>query len=119
MKFIATTALILAGTLAAVSAPAKPARQPSPGVMRGQSFAQQHCAGCHAITFDQGSPNPESPPFPDIANRPGLTGTTLRRFLRDSHNFPDAMNFSVDRAQIHDLADYMVTLKRKNYRPAI
>jgi len=52
-----------------------------------------------------------------VVNKPGLTLVTLRTFLRDSHNYPDAMNFTVERAQINDLAAYMITLKQPNYHP--
>ncbi|MBW8785035.1 MAG: cytochrome c [Novosphingobium sp.] len=88
-------------------------------VRRGFAFAQVHCAGCHGVTAGALSPNPASPPFEAVVNTPGLTRATLRRFLRNSHNFPDAMNFTVDRAEIDDLARYMLTLRRPGYRPAI
>jgi len=87
--------------------------------MRGLAFARQHCAACHAVTANATSPNPESPPFADIANRPGVTAKTLAQFLHDSHNFPEAMNFSVEPARIKDLADYMLTLRHSGYRPSI
>lgn len=95
------------------------AQQPklSSSAQRGAAFAQARCSGCHGVTRNSGSPNPESPPFEDIVNKPGLTGTTLRLFLRDSHNYPAAMNFTIDRRQIGDLADYMLTLKSRNHRP--
>lgn len=91
----------------------------SPSARRGLDFAAARCAGCHAIRPGQGSPNPEAPPFQAVANQPGLTGATLQQFLRDSHNYPAAMNFEIDRAATGDLANYIVTLKSKNYRPAI
>lgn len=65
------------------------------------------------------SPNPEAPSFEDIANRPGVTSTTLQQFLRDSHNYPEAMNFHVDQTQIADLADYIATLRKAGYRPVM
>jgi mono/diheme cytochrome c family protein len=97
------------------------AKQPtlSLSAQRGAAFAQARCAGCHGVTRNAGSPNPESPPFEDIVNKPGLTRTTLRVFLRDSHNYPAAMNFTIERRQIGDLADYMLTLKSRSYRPGI
>lgn len=115
--------------LAACSAapqPPQPANAPAPvsapiltAVERGQAFAQARCSACHAITADGVSPNPESPPFAAIINKPGLTRDTLRGFLRDSHNFPDAMNFHVEPEQVNDLADYMLTLRTPDYRPPI
>ncbi len=107
--------LLAAGTVAA--APAAP--KLSKPAQRGLAFAEQRCAACHGVTANAPSPNPESPAFEDIANTPGLTRSTLRTYLRDSHNFPDAMNFRVPQRRINDLADYMVTLQRPDYHPAI
>ena len=89
------------------------------GARRGLAFAEQRCSACHAVTKNGSSPNPESPPFEDIANRPGVTGETLEQFLRDSHNYPEAMNFKVEAAQIRDLASYIVTMKKAGYRPVM
>ena len=87
------------------------------GGRRGLAFVQQHCTACHGVTANSRSPNPESPPFEDVANRPELTVVTLRQFLSDSHNYPAAMNFTVDRARIRDIAAYMLTLRKPHYRP--
>lgn len=108
-------ALLAAGTVAATPAAPKLSKP----AQRGLAFAEQRCAACHGVTANAPSPNPESPAFEDIANTPGLTRDTLRVFLRDSHNFPAAMNFKVPQRRINDLADYMVTLQRPDYRPAI
>ncbi len=88
-------------------------------IAKGLAFAQERCAACHAVGINGSSPNPESPSFEDIANQPGLTRTSLRRFLTDSHNYPDAMQFTVERSEIRNLADYMLTLRRPGYKPAI
>ena len=86
---------------------------------RGLEFAQQRCSGCHSVVENSSSPNPESPPFEDIANRPSVTAQTLQQFLRDSHNYPAAMNFEVENTRISDLAAYIVTLKKPGYRPLV
>ncbi len=91
----------------------------SAGAARGLAFAQMRCAACHGVTVDASSPNPEAPPFEDVANRTGLTQGTMREFLRDSHNYPEAMNFTVEPAQVNDLAAYFVSLRRRGYRPGI
>ncbi len=86
--------------------------------VRGFAFARAHCAACHAV--DTGiSPKPEAPSFETIVNTAGLTGDTLRPWLRDSHNYPAIMNFAIAPAQIDDLAAYMLTLKNPAYRPPI
>ena len=109
---------------AAVDAGPRPARSKAAAaaavrIKRGLAFAEQRCAACHGVTRNSSSPNPESPTFEDIANRSGLTSTTLRQFLRDSHNYPEAMDFKVERERIRDLADYIVTLRRADYKPTI
>jgi mono/diheme cytochrome c family protein len=110
-----SAALLLA--LPATGAVSRTSRHLPPSPQRGFMFVQQHCASCHAVGTNAISPNPESPPFEDIANRPELTVATLRQFLSDSHNYPAAMNFTVDRARIRDIAAYMLTLRKPNYRP--
>jgi mono/diheme cytochrome c family protein len=82
-------------------------------------LAETRCAACHSVTANGSSPNPESPGFEDIANRSGLTSATLRQYLRDAHNYPDAMQFRIDRRQVRDLSAYIVTLKKHGYKPAI
>jgi mono/diheme cytochrome c family protein len=91
----------------------------SPGARRGLAFAQERCSACHAVIENRTSPNPESPPFEDIANGPGVTRQTLQQFLRNSHNYPAAMNFTVDPARINGLADYIATMKKADYRPVM
>lgn len=113
---LAGAALSLATASGAMAAkPSSAARQAA----RGLAFAQAHCSGCHGVTLGAVSPNPESPPFEAIANTPGLTRQTLGRFLRDSHNYPAAMDFKLDRARTADLAAYMLTLQRADFHPPI
>lgn len=114
----ATAMLFSAGADAAGQRRAQPPKL-SAAAQRGLAFAQLRCSACHGVTENRGSPNPESPPFEDIANRPGVTRSTLREFLRDSHNYPAAMNFAVEANHIRDLADYIVTMKKPGYKPAI
>jgi mono/diheme cytochrome c family protein len=110
MRFtVPLVALALCVTTAATAAPSR--------ALRGLAFAEQRCAACHAVRADGTSPNAEAPAWDDIANRPGTTERTLRTFLRDSHNYPAAMQFEVDRARIRDLSAYMATLRRKGYLP--
>ena len=88
-------------------------------IERGRGLAEARCAACHAVNANGTSPNPESPAFEDIANRQGLTSATLRQYLRDAHNYPDAMQFRIERSQVRDLSAYIVTLKKSGYKPAI
>ncbi|NBW76352.1 MAG: hypothetical protein EBR34_11200 [Sphingomonadaceae bacterium] len=111
-------AALAAGT-AAVSQPVTVQERRQAEVDRGFALANVRCAACHAVTANAASPNPESPSFEDIANRKGLSSATLRQYLRDAHNYPDAMQFRIDRSQVRDLSAYIVTLKRSGYKPAI
>lgn len=112
--------LILSALAVGCVAAAPPRAGTAPGrpeAARGLAFAQQRCAECHGVTPDTLSPNPESPPFEDIANRSGLTEETLGQFLIDSHNFPTAMDFTVSRVEAADLAAWMVTLRKPGHQP--
>jgi len=82
------------------------------------AFIQATCADCHAIRPLELSPNPEAPSFADIANREGLTAKTLSAFLKDAHNYPDAMDFDLNAARADALTAYILTLREENYRPA-
>lgn len=115
---LAAIALLFASA-AGQAALAKTQPGPSASARRGLAFAQQRCSACHGVVENSSSPNPESPPFADIANRTGVTQATLRQFLRDSHNYPAAMNFEVESTRIRDLAAYIVTLKKPGYRPTV
>jgi len=118
MKKAALAVLAAAAITAGVVEAREASRLPA-GARRGLAFADQRCAACHAVRPNATSPNPEAPPWEDIANRPGVTRATMRVFLRDSHNFPDAMNFRVDARRIRDLADYMLTMRRAGYKPVM
>ncbi|MCJ2177037.1 c-type cytochrome [Novosphingobium album (ex Hu et al. 2023)] len=107
----------LAAGCAAATSPPVETTAPMKGAQRGLAFAQQHCAECHGVTANTLSPNPESPPFEDIANRNGLTAETLSQFLIDSHNFPAAMDFTVTGTQASDLAAWMLTMRKPDYQP--
>ncbi|MFL0670878.1 MAG: hypothetical protein ACJLS3_05470 [Erythrobacter sp.] len=90
------------------------ARQPAP---KPPAFVEAACGGCHAVEPPFRSPNPESPSFAAIANREGLTEATLASWLTDAHNYPEQMDFTLTAAQAQAIADYMVTLRRADYRP--
>jgi len=108
-----------AALLIAALAFAQPAlAKTSLSAKRGLAFAEARCAACHGVRANATSPNPESPTFEDIANYPDLTAQTLRAFLRDSHNYPAAMNFRVDPRRIRDLSNWIITMRRSGYKPA-
>ena len=86
---------------------------PARFTMTDIAFAQASCGGCHAVEEPGLSPNPGSPTFAEIASRPGVTAKTLSTYLRDAHNYPEAMDFELSRQQADALAEYMLTLREK------
>ena len=121
MKRVGSALLLLlllpmAPGLAAARGNAHPAGKAAVA-QRGRTFAETHCTQCHAIMANGTSPNPEASPWDDVANREGLTAQTFATFLADAHNYPAAMDFRVERRVIGDIAAYMLTLRRRNYKP--
>jgi mono/diheme cytochrome c family protein len=99
----------VAAAPAALSGPAK----------AGFELSEALCSGCHAIKAGTISPNPMSPTFAMIANSAGLTRETLSEYLRDSHNYPETMNFEVVEEDSYVLAAYIITLRSDDYTPPI
>ena len=81
------------------------------------AFVEAACGGCHAVEPPFLSPNPDAPSFAAIANRGDLTQDTLASWLRDAHNYPEVMDFDLKPEQAEDIAAYMATLRREEYRP--
>ncbi|MFN7158467.1 MAG: hypothetical protein ACK4MR_07210, partial [Erythrobacter cryptus] len=69
---------------------------PSPDT-RAPAFIEAACGGCHAVEPPFLSPNPAAPSFAAIANRPGLSQTSLADWLADAHNYPEQMDFTLTR----------------------
>ncbi|MCP5397326.1 MAG: cytochrome c [Sphingomonadaceae bacterium] len=114
----AAIALGLAACQPAADRPVSAA--PSPALVKqGHDLADALCSGCHAVKPGEISPNPHSPSFEMIANARGLTQETLSEFLRNSHNFPEKMNFEVVEEDGDALAAYMITLRREDYQQPI
>ena len=84
---------------------------------RAPAFVEAACGGCHAVEPPFLSPNPASPSFAAIANRRGLSEKSLADWLAEAHNYPEDMDFTLTRAQIDQIAAYMVTLRHAGYVP--
>lgn len=93
------------------------AETPAASVQAGAHMAEALCSGCHAIEPGEISPNPQAPSFVAIANTSGLTQDTLSKWMRDSYNFPDKMDFEVPDEDVDDLAAYIITLRGDDYTP--
>jgi cytochrome c553 len=81
------------------------------------AFVQAACGGCHAVEKGYLSPNPQAPRWVDIANREGLSEETLASWLYDAHNYPEMMDFDLDRSRADEIADHMLKLRSEDYRP--
>lgn len=101
------------------STSAMAAAQANTPELRGQRFAQNRCADCHAVERLQTSPVPNAPSFEAVANAPGVTRETLSRWLNTSHDYPREMYFEIPSERIDDLVAYMLTLRNADYEPAI
>lgn len=89
------------------------------GAIPDLAFAQAACGDCHGLARNELSPNPAAPAFSEIANRDGLTTITLSTWLRDAHNYPEAMDFDLTEARAEALTAYILTLRDPAYRPPI
>ena len=96
-----------------------PPREELEGAPDAHGFVQAACGGCHSVEAYGVSPNPHSPTFADIANRPGLTQETLTVWLRDAHNYPEVMDFDLETPQVGEVAAYILSLHSKDYHPPI
>lgn len=110
----AFSALALGASLAAcqTSGSADALAEPDP-----PAFVEAACGGCHAVEPPFLSPNPRAPSFESVANRIGVTKATIRVWLIDAHNYPEAMDFDLTREHADEIADYMITLRRRDYVP--
>jgi mono/diheme cytochrome c family protein len=83
----------------------------SPTEQRGKSYAQKHCARCHAIDRAGSSPLPIAPPFRTLHLRYPIE--TLAEALAEgiSTGHPAMPAVELDPDQIHDLLSYLKTLE--------
>ena len=121
LTFIAAATLALTACATAPGTDNPPpmvgkATSPSPDT-RAPAFVEAACGVCHAVEPPFLSPNPASPSFAAIANRPGLSETSLADWLAEAHNYPEDMDFTLTRPQIDQIARYMVTLRDAGYVP--
>lgn len=79
---------------------------------RGQKFAVNRCADCHAVGYGETSPLAAAPAFSAIANERDLSKSSLTQWLHNHKNYPDEMYFEVPEEHIEDLVAYMITLRR-------
>src|SRR3546814_14304135 len=100
--WISCLALLSASCVHATPEAASPAASPDHDRL---AFVQAACGGCHAVEGEAISPNPLSPTFASIANRPGPDATTLSSWLRAAPKYPDVMDFDLSAAQVDMVAE--------------
>lgn len=101
-------AVALALLLAA--APARAAGDQT-DVAAGQGLARAWCSECHQVEPDRlVGPYSDVPSFTAIARQPSSTETSIRAFLVTPH--PTMPNLKLTPAEISDIVDYILSLRR-------
>jgi len=92
----------------------------TPQVARGGHIARLICSSCHVVAADQEYPpilNQATPTFAEIANRPGVTAESLRRFITTTHWDVDKLPMSMPnpmltQEQTQAVSLYILSLRR-------
>lgn len=84
----------------------------------GLTFIETSCGRCHGVEKTDLSPLTQAPTFAAIANRDGLTQVSLATWLKEAHNYPEMMDFDLHPERADAIAEYMMTLRQDDYRPA-
>ena len=98
--------------VAALAATTLSAHAQDGDIAAGRSFAGEACSACHVVdTEHQRLPRRIfiGPGFRSIANRPGMTATALRVFLKTSH--PKMPNPIVTPEQMSDVIVYILSFR--------
>lgn len=75
----------------------------------GKDIARRWCANCHIVETGPTTAVDHAPPFSQIARTPDFDQTRLAFLLLRPH--PNMPTFSLDRAEVSDLADYIRSLR--------
>lgn len=79
-------------------------------VAAGKAYAEEICAACHAVQAgDLESPLFEAPPFPEVADTPGMTELALSVWLQSSH--PTMPNFVLAPDDMRNVVAYIRSLE--------
>jgi mono/diheme cytochrome c family protein len=89
---------------------AYPVHAQESNVGRGAQIAQTICVACHVVARGQSAaPNSQAPPFPAIANTPGMTTIALTAALMTSHRLMP--NIILEPEERRDVIAYILSLK--------
>lgn len=75
----------------------------------GKEIATRWCASCHLVERGQKSATDQAPPFDYLARTPDFNANKLAFLLLQPH--PNMPSMSLNRAEIADMADYILSLK--------
>jgi mono/diheme cytochrome c family protein len=85
----------------------------------GRALSLKLCTPCHVVTPDQELPpilRPPAPSFRMIANRPGTTDESLRRFLTETHaslrDVGHMPNPQLTEDQVREAAAFIMSLRK-------
>ncbi len=85
---------------------------------QGYQYAKTFCSECHGIERDDlGSPNFAAPSFRTVANTPGMSRRALVVWLQSPH--PTMPNLVIPREDMHDVIEYIMSLKEGVRRPTL
>lgn len=105
----AISSMVLA--IAGLSPPAQTQELGDPA--KGLTYAEMHCAECHAIgREDDISPAFGAPPFLTIANTRGMTERAIGVWFQSSH--PTMPMLVVPREDLDNVIAYIMSLKGKS-----
>ena len=77
---------------------------------QGKAIAERWCTDCHVVEREQKSPaTDQAPPFASIARTPEFGANKLAILLLEPH--PNMPKLALSRAEVADLAEYILTLK--------
>ena len=84
---------------------------------RGENIAQHMCAGCHVVARDEEHFIKPGPDFADIANRPGVSSTSLQHFITTAHLDVDKLPMSMPKPvlsqdDIRAVSSYILSLRK-------
>jgi mono/diheme cytochrome c family protein len=104
MKYFVVLVAVLAWGAGSVHA------QDAGNPLKGEAFARQVCAECHAVhRGERRSPNAQAPAFDEIATTPGMTSIALTAALRTSHRLMPNIVLSDD--ELRNIIAYLLSMK--------
>jgi mono/diheme cytochrome c family protein len=101
------------------------AAQGPSSIEAGHQIAVEICSACHQVSPDQKFPpllNSRPPSFEEIANRPGVSPQTLRRFISTTHWDEKRLPMTMPAAfltpeQLDEVTGYIMSLRRGKGQP--